>query len=742
MYFEKTWTLLDFLTNCPVSASQPSNVCLKSKFYSENDDPKYIYFLKTTIVGINDTSKFEFPNLSLDVHYKQKEIVDKVIGILVKNAKYNINNTLTLGYRMQNERVDNYVHNMLGVENVAPSSIVNLVKSKLWELLLSRIGQAAMIFLLTKVYLFIAVENGCFLQVTGTALYELKDGEAKEASVGNMETDSYVQKFNYAKSVDRIQMLYQKPRKQKNGNILFGFRDDHILNKPPAEILSFVFSSSVEKKKKLRAKWRFKKSLKLINDIVSLKKKCHFRAILDFHCPKLYTHVEEQSEMLKFQTPYYQVWMFLKSVLDHLVPKEFWGSKENKMLGHFYVTESSSHKHRLFYFRNDVWELLLQPTVEKLTRFNLKLIGKKNNFTNVPEVEPSNIRFLPKEKGFRPIINLGRKVVDNRENYRKSKKSVNKLLENTFQILSYEKNNNEFLMGASCLGLTDIYKKFQEFKAKRNSLQKFDEKFYFVKIDVKQAFDSINQNLLLKIVYDIIKEEEYVIQRYAMLYKNGERVHRNFMKKALPTIEQKPFSIMAKQLAQKLKNAILIDQIFYKYEKSGNIKEILSSHIERNLVKIGQKLYHQCTGIPQGSILSSLLCSLYYGNMESAEKISLSFNKEKDLFIRLVDDFLLITADLEKAKAFLTHLSKGIDRYGCIINSEKSLVNFDIKINNKFVPRIHDNEFFPWCGLLIGTKNLNICNDYFKVNKLHLSDSLTLGLALNQGTSFKNKIFQ
>ncbi|KAJ3213899.1 hypothetical protein HK099_007127 [Clydaea vesicula] len=576
MYFEKTWTLLDFLTNCPVSASQPSNVCLKSKFYSENDDPKYIYFLKTTIVGINDTSKFEFPNLSLDVHYKQKEIVDKVIGIL------------------QNERVDNYVHNMLGVENVAPSSIVNLVKSKLWELLLSRIGQAAMIFLLTKVYLFIAVENGCFLQVTGTALYELKDGEAKEASVGNMETD--------------------------------------ILNKPPAEILSFVFSSSVEKKKKLRAKWRFKKSLKLINDIVSLKKKCHFRAILDFHCPKLYTHVEEQSEMLKFQTPYHQVWMFLKSVLDHLVPKEFWGSKENKMLvlesvkkfikmtkfesisinqllcgikisncswvfpskknhistsnfekgremmgsflfflfdsiilplikGHFYVTESSSHKHRLFYFRNDVWELLLQPTVEKLTRFNLKLIGKKNNFTNVPEVEPSNIRFLPKEKGFRPIINLGRKVVDNR-------------------------NNNEFLMGASCLGLTDIYKKFQEFKAKRNSLQKFDEKFYFVKIDVKQAFDSINQNLLLKIVYDIIKEEEYVIQRYAMLYKNGERVHRNFMKKALPTIEQKPFSIMAKQLAQKLKNAILIDQIFYKYEKSGNIKEILSSHIERNLVKV------------------------------------------------------------------------------------------------------------------------------------------------------------
>lgn len=33
-------------------------------------------------------------------------------------------------------------------------------------------------------------------------------------------------------------------------------------------------------------------------------------------------------------------------------------------------------------------------------------------------------------------------------------------------------------------------------------------------------------------------------------------------------------------------------------------------------LKIGHKYYRQTVGIPQGSVLSSILCSFFYGDME------------------------------------------------------------------------------------------------------------------------------
>lgn len=44
--------------------------------------------------------------------------------------------------------------------------------------------------------------------------------------------------------------------------------------------------------------------------------------------------------------------------------------------------------------------------------------------------------------------------------------------------------------------------------------------------------------------------------------------------------------------------------------------EVLEEHIMGNILQIGQRFYLQVVGIPQGSILSSLLCSVYYGHLE------------------------------------------------------------------------------------------------------------------------------
>jgi telomerase reverse transcriptase len=48
--------------------------------------------------------------------------------------------------------------------------------------------------------------------------------------------------------------------------------------------------------------------------------------------------------------------------------------------------------------------------------------------------------------------------------------------------------------------------------------------------------------------------------------------------------------------------------------------------IVNKIFKIGQSYYRQTIGIPQGSVLSSILCSFFYGDLE--KKFS-SFTKNR-----------------------------------------------------------------------------------------------------------------
>ena len=57
-------------------------------------------------------------------------------------------------------------------------------------------------------------------------------------------------------------------------------------------------------------------------------------------------------------------------------------------------------------------------------------------------------------------------------------------------------------------------------------------------------------------------------------------------------------------------------QVVYPYSRKQDIIALLEEHITENIVKIGNEYYRQVVGIPQGSVLSSLLCSFFYGDLE------------------------------------------------------------------------------------------------------------------------------
>lgn len=78
----------------------------------------------------------------------------------------------------------------------------------------------------------------------------------------------------------------------------------------------------------------------------------------------------------------------------------------------FYITESSSHRYRLFFFRHDVWRHVAEPAMATLRR-NMFEEVKSDQAARVLDSRRlgfSRIRLLPKGKSMRPIMNLRRRT--------------------------------------------------------------------------------------------------------------------------------------------------------------------------------------------------------------------------------------------------------------------------------------------------------------------------------------------
>jgi len=56
-------------------------------------------------------------------------------------------------------------------------------------------------------------------------------------------------------------------------------------------------------------------------------------------------------------------------------------------------------------------------------------------------------------------------------------------------------------------------------------------------------------------------------------------------------------------------------------------------------------------GQPQGGRLSAVLCDLYYSDLDRTHLRE--FQNDGDLLIRVVDDYLFITADLNRAARYV-----------------------------------------------------------------------------------------
>jgi telomerase reverse transcriptase len=93
----------------------------------------------------------------------------------------------------------------------------------------------------------------------------------------------------------------------------------------------------------------------------------------------------------------------------------------------FYCTESSAYRNKVLYFRQDDWQTLCQPLIERLVSVTFEKLPSVSNYcflypavTHPLKFNPlsviktrrlgfSFVRLLPKDTGVRPIVNLRHK---------------------------------------------------------------------------------------------------------------------------------------------------------------------------------------------------------------------------------------------------------------------------------------------------------------------------------------------
>ncbi|XP_021655586.2 telomerase reverse transcriptase [Hevea brasiliensis] len=460
----------------------------------------------------------------------------------------------------------------------------------------------------------------------------------------------------------------------------------------------------------------------------------------------------------------------------------------------FYVTESEHGKQDIFYYRKSIWEKLKNRTIGCLKDQNYQCLDASDVKRIISKrlFGFSKLRLCPKENGARMLANLkapSRMLVQESSSIgmpRKAQvcsksvkykhfKSVNCVLRDTHAVLKGIQLREPERLGSSVFDYNDIHKKLCLFIiGLKNELGTLPDLFIVVS-DVSKAFDSIDQDKLLNVMKDVIHEDEYLLQQSSQVVctKKSLWVHENLIL-ADPDISTgfaKSYSARFGSL-----HTVLVNQGSSRYMKKRELFFNLNEHVKRNVLQLDKKFYLQGVGIPQGSILSSLLCSLYYGHLErnvifpfleknyelatedlsrrhKCQDASVAGNSSEDrispshcyMLLRLIDDFCFISTSKRLAAGFYTRLRRGFRDYNCYMNEEKFCLNFDARHASGLPSnRVYVGEdgisFIRWSGLLLNSCTLEVQADYTRYLNNHLRSTLTVSWQGKPGHHLKAKL--
>nr|CAD7574309.1 unnamed protein product [Timema californicum] len=157
------------------------------------------------------------------------------------------------------------------------------------------------------------------------------------------------------------------------------------------------------------------------------------------------------------------------------------------------------------------------------------------------------------------------------------------------------------------------------------------------------------------------------------------------------------------------------------------IFELLFSYVEKQVVNYGSSWYMVKQGLPHGATLSAALCNFYYGTVDR------HFDKlvsEEDTLVRIVDDYLFVTRDKQRAERFLNRMTEGFPKFNCNINKRKTQVNFSVG-DSLSVDKI------TFCGHVIDTCTLEVTGDYKRYKGKEIAYTMRLNNVGHPGKGLK-----
>ncbi|KAL1551837.1 RNA-directed DNA polymerase [Salvia divinorum] len=401
-------------------------------------------------------------------------------------------------------------------------------------------------------------------------------------------------------------------------------------------------------------------------------------------------------------------------------------------------------------------------------------------------------RLRPKSNGFRMLANLQApsrisvatpRIQSNQNSWRRASssrtvyryyKSVNTVLHDVHAVLKGLREKEPEKMGSSVFDYNDVYKKLVPFLFHlKNGSSSLPDVFMVVS-NVAKAFDSVNHGKLLSVMKDAICDDEYTLEKFTQVVCKDKCLKtETHVMLAHQDISTASTRMRSKFPVQSSGGIVFKKDANWNLSKE-KIHSLLEEHIRRNMVQFRNKFYLQQVGIPQGSVLSTLLCSFYYGHMERnvifpfLEKVkrSLSVTQHssdgtsvsggncqteiaapgsESLLLRYLDDFLFISASKMQASMFFTRLERGVRDYNCCMNKEKYGLNFTMEnqqgqLSNRLHTGKDNNSFLQWSGLLVNCSTLEIQADYTRYLKHHIRSTLTVSCHGKVGKILKSKL--
>ena len=428
----------------------------------------------------------------------------------------------------------------------------------------------------------------------------------------------------------------------------------------------------------------------------------------------------------------------------------------------------------------------------------------------------SRLRLLPKSTGLRPVAMLGRPAVASfappggRARARRGSaehraagritlafRPVNAGLQSAFDVLRHESKRRPETMGANVSDYHDVHARLVPFirrwRARQRRLVReqtngvartegasFDrgpglnendgngrprvariagpepvvEKPFIVAADAKGAFDSIPLDLLERVAAELVEAPAYDVRRVTRVTGGAGGVRAKTAREATRAPSFSTRDVPTERVPSSV-GGVCVDLASPTRVHRAQVLELLHEHLRKNVVRSGGVYLLQKVGIPQGSVLSTLLCGVFYAHLENAhglreggvesvdgrvtrsssheatdlgsenrrspKRLSGNTDTNDGVLCRWTDDLLYLSASRAPAERFLRVATRGFEEYGCVMNAGKTSVNFDVArddgddVGARTVRREQTTgarACVAWCGLLVDSETLECTVDY------------------------------